>query len=263
MDGKARVNFDYAGLFVTDDEWIHPTRTEVTWELVCVTEGRVCLREGERHLQLEKGDVILLEPGREHAGTEPSFGRTSFFWVHFRCEDVDALGMDRRVIRGFSGGSLFRRLLHVANTGGYPEYAADAVLLSLMAELALAGREQAEPESAGAAVKAAKEAAEWIRINSDRGLTVAGTAERFGYNGEYLSKVFRSVFGRSLKQYICETRMGHACDLLCGTSLSVGEIAAQLSFENENRFIKFFKYHRGCSPTEFRSSSFNIHMNRK
>jgi len=257
---NTEVKFVYSGLFITDDEWIHPTRREETWEIICVADGVVNIREEDCSEVLKKGDVILLEPHKEHTGTIPSTGRTSFFWLHFTTDKFEKLGIRKRVIRGFSDRSLFRKLLHVSNTKGYPDYAADAILLSLLAELAHTCAE--EEKEGGAAVRIAHEAAEWIRINTDKKLTVTTVADHFRYNGEYLSKVFRKVHGMPLKQYIYEARIRAACDILCNTAQSVGEVAIQFGFNNENQFVHFFKYHCGQSPTAFRNSSFNIHMNK-
>ena len=255
------INFVYSGLFLTDSEWIHPTRKEVTWEIIYVTEGTVDIREEDTEYHLEKGDVLVLSAGKEHAGTRPSFGRTSFFWLHFSTENFDALGITFPVIRNFSEGALFRKLLHVSNTSGYPDYAANAALLSLLAELSRACTDSIGNRRTSA--KLISEAAEWVRINTDKNLTVADVAARFNYNGEYLSKAFKKVYGVSLKKYIYDVRLRAACDMLCNTALSVKEIALRMGFENENRFVHFFKYHQKQSPSAFRNSSFNIHMNKR
>ena len=256
------VKYVYAGLFETDDEWLHPVRTESTWELICVTDGVVRLREGRERYELFKGDAILLEPGAEHAGYAKSEGRTSFFWLHFTCGGFEELEISDRLVRGFSGGSALRQMLHVSNTAGYPEYAADAFLLALLAEFSRASRERSE-QCDGAAAKLARECAEWVRINSARKLTVSETARRIGYNSEYLSRIFKKIYGITLGRYISEARLRLACDTLCNTALTVGEVGYQLGFGSENQFIQFFKYHKGVSPTAFRGSSFNIHMNNR
>ena len=254
-----KVNFVYSGLFLTDSEWTHPLRREITWEIIYVTEGEVHIREEETEYHLAKGDVLILEAGKEHAGTRHSFGRTSFFWLHFSTENFDALGITSPVIRGFSEGALFRKLLHVSNTSAYPDYAADALLLSLLSELARACTDSGDSTP----TKIISEAAEWVKINSDKNLTVSDVAAHFSYNGEYLSKAFKKVYGMPLKKYIYDMRMRTARDMLCNTSLSVKEIAVRLGFESENRFAHFFKYHQKQSPTAFRNSSFNILMNKR
>ena len=44
---------------------------------------------------------------------------------------------------------------------------------------------------------------------------------------------------------------------------SVKEIAALLGFSEPNTFIHFFKYHEGISPTLYRNTYHNTHMNKQ
>jgi len=54
-----------------------------------------------------------------------------------------------------------------------------------------------------------------------------------------------------------------AKNLLISTNYSVKQIAFMLDYKEENLFIKFFKYHERVSPTNFRNTYFNTHMNKK
>ena len=49
------------GLFLTDDEWIHFQRNERTYEIICVIDGFIYLKEENREYQLEKDDIIILK----------------------------------------------------------------------------------------------------------------------------------------------------------------------------------------------------------
>ena len=77
IDGKINVAFSNMGLFDTEADWIHPTVTINTYELIFVTEGEVKIREKEKNFRFKKGDMLLLEPGLEHGGTEESRGHTA------------------------------------------------------------------------------------------------------------------------------------------------------------------------------------------
>ena len=46
-------------------------------------------------------------------------------------------------------------------------------------------------------------------------------------------------------------------------TLSIGEIAALAGFEDGNRLSKFFKYHTGMTPGEYRAGFFLMHTNIK
>ena len=62
IDGKINVAFSNMGLFDTEADWIHPTVTINTYELIFVTEGEVKIREKEKNFRFKKGDMLLLEP---------------------------------------------------------------------------------------------------------------------------------------------------------------------------------------------------------
>lgn len=102
---------------------------------------------------------------------------------------------------------------------------------------------------------------EYIRNHIDTNLSIAAIAAHMGYNPDYLGKCFRRWHGVGLKEYIANRRMQQAKNRLLTTTLSVKEIAASLGYREENRFIKFFLYHEGISPTAFRTQYCHTHIN--
>lgn len=252
------ANYVYAGLFVTDSEWIHPERVEETYEIICVVAGAVHLEEDGVPYTLGKGDVMILRPGVMHRGLAVSTGRTSFYWVHFTAEDFSALRISQNVIHGFTNVALLKQFLHVVNTQGYPDYAADAVLAHLLAEMACFITQGSGTDKR----QVVYDAAEWIRIHAASGLTAAEVAQKYGYNSEHFARLFKKTYGMGLKEYIYEERMKAARNLLSCSEFSVKQIAAMLSFDNVNQFVNYFKYHQGISPAKFRNSLYNVHMNR-
>lgn len=260
-NGPSAMQYHYAGLFVSDDEWIHPTRVIDTYELILVTQGQVCLYEADANYQLHAGDLMLLRPFTQHGGTRPSFVRTSFFWAHFSCGALELLGLragpascaepDRLT-------SAFRCLLHVANTPGYPPYAAEAAMASLLAEVSAAQSAFSADTS-----RLIHEIAEWIRINSEKRLTVQTVAAQFSYHPDYLCTLMRRNFGKGLKEYINDERMKLLKTLLLTTDLSIKELAARMHFDTEDRLTHYFKYHEGISPARFRNQYVHTHLNRQ
>ena len=85
----------------------------------------------------------------------------------------------------------------------------------------------------------------------------------YGYNTDYIGKLFKSNFNISLKKYIDLQRLNLAKDLLMTTLKSVKQIAYEIGYTDENLFIKFFMYHEKMSPTVFRNKYFNTHINNK
>ena len=80
---QTTLRFSNMGLFDSDVDWIHPTVTIDSFELIYVVAGEIFLREDDTNYHLKKGELLLLDAGKEHGGTQLSHGRTSFYWLHF------------------------------------------------------------------------------------------------------------------------------------------------------------------------------------
>lgn len=69
---------------------------------------------------------------------------------------------------------------------------------------------------------------------------------------KYLSEVVKEVSGKTAGQWISSLVVMEIKMLLTGTSLSVKEIAARLSFPTQGFLGKYFKNATGLSPSEYR-----------
>ena len=71
----------------------------------------------------------------------------------------------------------------------------------------------------------------------------------------YISKIFKSEMGESPIHYLIRVRMEKAKALLeSGASLSIGEIAEKVGYEDAYHFSKLFKKTYGVSPSKMRKS---------
>lgn len=248
-----KIEFKYMGLFTTQDVWTHPRITESTCEIIYVTEGDVYLAEGEKEYSLKAGDLIILAKDHEHWGFKKSFGKTSFYWLHF---DIEGIVPETQVINNFTHVSLFKELLHNSSAPLTPQYMKDSVLLHLLAEISSA-KDKKEANTLASSIF------EWTRINVKNGLTVEKIAEHFGYNSEHISRLIKKQYGVGLKAIIDEFLINKAKNYLCNTTYSVKEISDLLEFNDPNTFIHFFKYHEKKSPTKYKNTYSNTHMNKE
>ncbi len=248
-----KIEYVYSGLFTTDKEWIHPRVCEKTHEIIYVTEGEVCLFEGEDRFRLKKGQLIILKPGVFHGGFQKSVGKTSFYWLHFKMEEELLKSM---VTDGFDDASLFREILHFGSMPSCPGYVKDCVLAHILGGIFMAS----DTESVTAL---ARNIFEWTRINARAGLEVRDVAEHFGYNSEHISRLIKKSYGISLKAVIDDFIIKKAGDYLLNTTYSIKEISGILGFSEANNFINFYKYHEKISPAKYRNSRSRIHMNNK
>ena len=69
-----------------------------------------------------------------------------------------------------------------------------------------------------------------------------------------LEKLFRSVYGCSVKEYVIKRRMTKAAkELIQNPEKSVLDIALSYGYQSHEAFTRAFEQSRGCSPTAFRS----------
>lgn len=251
------LEYVYSGVFSTEQTWIHPEKTEITYELIYVISGDVFIEENNQRYHLRKNDAIVLKPGISHKGYLFSSPPVSFYWIHFHTDNFEGINIKTNYIKNFTDSSMFKKLLHVANSSNYPNYSQEAVLLNILNELAAFTLHSKED------YKFIRDAAEWIRINSHTKIYIEDIASKYMLNPQYFSKLFKRYYSIGLKEYISIERMNMAKNLLCNTSYSIKEISFIMNFENENEFINYFKYHQNQTPTKFRNSLSNTHMNNK
>lgn len=68
----------------------------------------------------------------------------------------------------------------------------------------------------------------------------------------YFHRIYRQAFGVTLRQDVIESRLLRAAELLETTDLSVSAIAEQCGYDSDAYFMRQFRLHRGCTPTEYR-----------
>ena len=78
-------------------------------------------------------------------------------------------------------------------------------------------------------------------------------ADKLCLTPKYLSKLVKSVSGRSAPEWIDSFVILEAKNLLRYSEISIKEIVYKLHFPNQSVFYKFFKSHTGLTPSEYRN----------
>lgn len=68
----------------------------------------------------------------------------------------------------------------------------------------------------------------------------------------YFHRLYFKAFGVTCRQDIIKSRLLYAADLLKNTNMSVSEISESCGYDSDSYFMRQFKQHNGCTPTEFR-----------
>jgi AraC-like DNA-binding protein len=109
------------------------------------------------------------------------------------------------------------------------------------------------PDNVRSALALAHEAA-------SRGGGVGEIADRLGYSLPYLTSQVTRYTGRSLGQWVQESRLDLAGMLLRGSAATVAQVAQQCGFADLSHFRRAFKKRTGHAPSQFQQEVKNEHI---
>ena len=245
------LKFTRGGKFTSIGSWCHEERTIDSNEIIIVTDGAVFMFVGDKEYELYPGDVLKIDKGVRHGGTKKS-AHAAFFWFHFTIDEPlftpeisHPKNTDRLLL-------ITRELMHYAESEGYPPDCTNCIARVILHEIEYK-KDDEHPTVA--------EVKEWIRKNRTLRITAEECAEHFGYNADYLNRLFSRHTGKGLKEYITETRLGYIkTDLMMG-GVSLSDLASKYGFPDYKYFSKYFKYHEKMTPAEYRKTYYMMHTN--
>lgn len=97
-----------------------------------------------------------------------------------------------------------------------------------------------------------KEITTFLYQNHNEQITINQIADKFGYNPDYLSRLFKKYIGLTIIDYLYEIRINFVYKDLVDTDLSICEIFENHGCSNYKVAMKFFKKRYGCTPKEKR-----------
>jgi two-component system response regulator YesN len=101
------------------------------------------------------------------------------------------------------------------------------------------------------AVKKAKSYVQTCYNKSD--LSLNQIADEMDMSVSYLSKLFKQEMGQMFSEYLIETRIKVAIELLLNGNLRIYEIADKVGYSSQHYFCAAFKKVMGCSPSDYRA----------
>jgi AraC-like DNA-binding protein len=283
------VQFISCGLFVSEVPWTHSHRTIDSLEMIIGVDKCLYIAQADVQYEVKPGEVLLLLPGQSHHGYRVCEEGVSFYWFHFAapdgCELLDESGLLELMaklalpdsFRSFPHiclplyfkppgieriNILFQQLQHIFSSNYYTQQAANYLSTSLLIELS----EQliADYYSSGKMLQGSRnisEIIEWVRLHVQQAISVAEVAEKFAYNKDYLSRLFRNKTGYTLQEYIHLAKISKSKDLLTRSTSSIKQIADSVGFQDEKYFMRLFKRYVKMTPTEYRQAYHKLHMN--
>jgi len=93
----------------------------------------------------------------------------------------------------------------------------------------------------------------FIQDNFNKPIKAEEVAKLANMSTSNFSHYFKKATNKSFTRFLMDFRLGHVCQLLTTTQLSVSEIAFQTGYSNLSNFNRLFKKYKGCSPIQFRN----------
>lgn len=282
-DISSPLTFSNCGNFTSDGRWLHMERIIDNYELIIMNKGTMYIQQDDEKYELKEGDLLLLEPEHKHKGYDYSDKGTSFYWLHFFCNDTYkfynvfdarsevAIAKSNPYFNGLNSSVLiptmcknldldrinvlFRQLLHLSQSAYYTKHSVNYSLTSLLIEIT----EQVILNFNSSFEKPNEddilpEMLQWIKIHIDQNISLKNVAHEFNFSKEYLARYFKKRMGMSMQQYINYLRISKAKQLLCNSNLNIKEISHELGFIDEKYFLKLFKKHENLTPKQFKAA---------
>jgi AraC-like DNA-binding protein len=103
--------------------------------------------------------------------------------------------------------------------------------------------------------KLLKSIVEFIETNmSDSDLTIDKIAKHTGFGHQYIYRKVKAYTGETLNEFVRNTKIRRAAQLLRSKKLSIAEVMIETGFNNHSYFSKCFRKVYKVNPTEYRAS---------
>ena len=216
------------------------------------------------------GNLVIIPKTELHRTTSP--GRIGYerYVVYFTNKDVqpliDSVGRDTfdALMQGCClqlPADIARQIqtdlerMKVERTAQVP-YAA-AFITHLLQDILLAALRYGKRRNpcTGESADKIQEVARYISENYHLPLTLHEAAQMAYMEDTYFSKRFKMLTGFGFQEYLTQTRIRAAQQLLSDTQLSVGEISERCGFSSSNYFGDAFRRWTGTSPSAYRQKT--------
>jgi len=225
-------------------------------------KGSGCVIQNGKIVEATVGSLFLVNEGDTHAYYPTS--DWEFCWVNIRGAYWRTIlaryGLETEILfPDVSLGQTFIDTVQAVVTNKTDldawQFEMQSFLLKLVLHLHRTHRMEQE-QSLGTKLKM-----EFQRHRND-GLSQDAICRQLGITPRHAQRVFKQEFGMSIHQFLSQSRLQQAKELLIHTNGSIKQIAIEIGFENEKYFSTFFHQHEGITPTQYRKQNGYVRENR-
>lgn len=256
--------------------WFYPLHDHPVFELNLVVEGtQLFTLEGQLY-EMKAGDLLFIKPNEVHCSNTSKLAGMTYICIHFGVDDPElryALCKLRDSIHR-EGSPLWEAVYPLLMKIGTPDSAVSVRGEDKLASLTLfldlissISKLIADPshklfEERNRIDKLAAQIADRISWLANEKPEAKGEvlikhgiqkiAEELGYHPVYCSRIFKSVYGVSPREFLSDLKIRESKLLLMDRKISIEQIALRLGFRDASHFSKQFKRWTKLSPSEYR-----------
>jgi len=242
-----------------------------------VRRGECWVTSGDHSDVLGPGDLVFIEPGRDHVlasqppGRDPTSGEARTLLLCGYCDFTRETGTP--LLDVFPSLTIVREdelLKHPWLKGTLDQLSAEYMsqqpgadlVVNKLTEVVLIelirinfGRGGQSQFIAALSDKGIAKALQILHNNPEAAWTLEKVATEIGMSRAAFARKFKNLVGQPMFEYLTRLRVQRAKELLNETRLPLYEVANRVGYESDLAFTKTFKKHVGITPTRYRKSA--------
>lgn len=252
----------------------YPQHCHTKLEIIMPINNQYTVYCDKQKYSLSEGEILIISSGVPHRIIAPAFGRRLIILADLT--PLYSMGEFENLVSYMSpvihltpenSAKICERLQKIIysiaseyeNDVIYRDTAIYTKLLSLLV-LVCRNREAVVPVSEGNSSMQAEYSrlllpvCDYINNHFNENITLDQVADLAGFSKYHFSRVFRRYADVSFYQYLNNKRIMQATKLLMETNLTIMEVAYQCGFSSISSFIRMFKIHKSCTPSEYKEA---------
>ncbi|NQN53914.1 AraC family transcriptional regulator [Streptococcus suis] len=256
------LNVDHYGAEQCDSGYSFGPTIRDNYVLHFITNGKGKISINGETTELTAGDIFVLPKNQSIFYQADENSPWTYTWVGFSGSRAETILSQTRLLEKYFLHShleseILKKMIDINQT--------EVQCLPMITELILIGHlnqllaalvQEFPNDSLKEASTLAKtyvhHAIKIIHSQYNSPVKVSAIAEKLALSRSYLYKIFKQETGYSIKDYIVQVKMNHACQLLANPDLSITEIANSVGYQDPLTFSSAFKNQYHQSPSDYR-----------
>ena len=252
---KYTLMINSCGISDCNENWQWDSIGLRDYDLWAVFRGKGTLTVGEKCLEIEEGNCVLIPRNKPIVGRHDKGNPLYTMNVHFDVlqngEMVYPFELEQRFVLN---SAFFKELLNRVVFYYYRDKKFEAVncLSVALQEFFASSLVNENTKTENSHLELVHDICKKINTSLASNSSLSSLAKDCGYSPTYLGKLFHKITGFTFTQYVLNARISQAKSLLKNTDKTITEIAEDLGYYDSCHFIKQFKTVTGYSPKKYR-----------